>query len=105
MYDYHSVDEDGVVRYFFRTAAKDSYTVTFQKGDYDSFLHDCPELLQNAYGFGFERTSDLPAKRPLDPEIGLTIRTCIQDFMSRASSNVALIYHCDTSDFRQEKRG
>jgi hypothetical protein len=99
-------DEDGSFFYYFGTSQNFVYTVYFKIDEYSQYVRNFPLLLQNGYALGFRKTSLAGnlSNKSYDTKIFPTIFQIINDFFESNGNETVLLYHCDTSDEKQEKR-
>ncbi|PWK79957.1 hypothetical protein LX99_00418 [Mucilaginibacter oryzae] len=99
-------DEDGSLFYWFATGDNFVYSVYFKTDEYSQYTQNFPLLLKTGYAFGFRKTPQTRSLRgkAFDPKVFPTIRQIINDFFDSSGNETMLLYHCDTSDKKQEKR-
>jgi len=103
-YSYYLEDDGEEIYYHFATSEAE-YTVYFNPNEYIRRIEDYPFLLRNAYGFGFfqfPHNKDFIPK--IDNKIKHTIEQIICDFFTSKNENAVILYHCDYTDSRQQKR-
>lgn len=99
------VDEYDTIFYSFITPQNLLYTVYFDAYQYQDYLADYPDLLNNGYAFGFSKIDiETNSKKSRDELIFPTIHRIVLDFIEEYGSSCVLLYHCDSKDKRHPYR-
>ena len=103
-YNYvREVDQDSFA-YNFLTSGDLAYTVVISPNIYDGFFTHSPMLQEHSWGMVFfYHPFREPHDSSNDPRVSETIAKIVEDFLKEFPHNV-LIYHCDSSDDRQQVR-
>ena len=89
--------------YYFITENNSVYVVFFDSGEYEKWLHNYPNLLENGYALVVHReVKGYPLVRK-DPKIAVTISKILSDFF-KDNHKAVLLYHCDFADKKQAGR-
>lgn len=107
LYSYRidDLEDIGIIYTFYSPVNRRIYKVSFDTYVYQEYLSEYPMLLAKGYSLSFYNTpTDIGFRRKDDEVVVNTIVAIIQSFLEKKGEECVLLYHCDTSDGRQQSR-